>query len=140
LFLAVERAARLRTPQQDLEIARVYRDVWPALETEMLTAMAFNGVAGPHSVDERYLTPEELAAAYEHQGGWPFVAEAARKRCRRLLGAHPELVQRLAREDLGSKDRKHLQRGLRAAGEFHLNALYDAVARCEGADGDVTGL
>jgi HEAT repeat protein len=69
-----------------------------------------------------------LAAAYEHQGGWPLVAEAARVCCRRLLGARSELVERLAREDLRSKDRKQLQRGLRAAGEFHLNALYDAVA------------
>jgi hypothetical protein len=126
LFLTVERTARLRTTHQDLEIGRIYCDVWPVLETEML--MSFNGWAAPNTVDEGHLTPKELAAAYEQQGGWPFVAEAARKRCRRLLGAHSDLIERLVREDLGSTDRKQLQRGLRAAGQFHLDALYDAVA------------
>jgi HEAT repeat protein len=128
LFLAVERTARLQTPQQDLETARIYRDVWPVLESEMLTAMAFNAATAPNAVEDGNLTPEELATAYEHQGGWPLVAEAARMRCRRLLGLHPKVVEGLAREDLGSIDRKQLQRGLQAAGRFHLTALYDAVA------------
>jgi HEAT repeat protein len=128
LFLAVERTARLQTPQQDLETARIYRDVWPVLESEMLTAMTSNAARAHNAVEDGNLTPEELAAAYERQGGWPFVAEAARIRCRRLLGLHPREIEGLAREDLGSKDRKQLQRGLEAAGQFHLTALYDAVA------------
>ena len=136
LFLDVERTARLRTPQQDQETARVYRDVWPALETEMLTA--FNGWAAPNAVEERNLTPEELATAYERQGGWPFVAEAARMRCRRLLGSHQKLVEGLAGEDLESKDQKQLQRGLRAAGQFHLTGLYeDVAAQLDGTEEDV---
>jgi HEAT repeats/PBS lyase HEAT-like repeat len=138
LFLNVERAARLPAPQQDLETARIYRDVWPVLEREMLTAMAFNAAAAPNAVEEQNLTPEELATAYERQGGWPFVAEAARNRCRRLLGSHPKLVEGLAREDLGSKDRKQLQRGLQAAGRFHLNALYESVAaQLDGTEQDI---
>ena len=127
-FLAVEHASRLPTPQQDLETAWIYRDIWPALEREMLTAMAINSAAAPSAVAERSLTPEQLATAYERQGGWPLVAEAARVRCRSLLRSHQKLVEGLAREDLRSKDRKQLQRGLRAAGQFHLNALHDAVA------------
>jgi len=136
LFLDVERTARLRTPQQDQETARVYRAVWPALETEMLTA--FNGWAAPNAVEERNLTPEELATAYERQGGWPFVAEAARMRCRRLLGSHQKLVEGLAGEDLESKDQKQLQRGLRAAGQFHLTGLYeDVAAQLDGTEEEV---
>ena len=135
LFLDVERTARQRTTQQDQETARVYRDVWPVLETEMLTA--FNGWA-PNAVEERNLTPEELATAYERQGGWPFVAEAARMRCRRLLGSHQKLVEGLAGEDLESKDQKQLQRGLRAAGQFHLTGLYeDVAAQLDGTEEDV---
>ncbi len=136
LFLDVERTVRLRTTQQDQETARVYRDVWPVLETEMLTA--FNGWAAPNAVEERNLTPEELATAYERQGGWPFVAEAARMRCRRLLGSHQKLVEGLAGEDLESKDQKQLQRGLRAAGQFHLTGLYeDVAAQLDGTEEDV---
>jgi hypothetical protein len=123
----VERTARLPTPQQDPGTARIYRDVWPILEREMLTAIAFNAATVPSVVEERNLTPEELATAYERQGGWAFVAEAARVRCRRLLSSHAELVEGLAREDLRTKDREQLQRGLRAAGEFHLIALYENV-------------
>jgi hypothetical protein len=82
---------RLPTPQQDLETAWIYRDIWPVLEREMLTAMAFNSAAAPSAVAERSLTPEELATAYERQGGWPLVAEAARVRCRSLLGSHQKI-------------------------------------------------
>jgi hypothetical protein len=96
-FLAVEHASRLPTPQQDQETAWIYRDIWPVLEREMLTAMAFNSAAAPSAVEERSLTPEELATAYERQGGWPLVAEAARVRCRSLLGSHQKLVEPCAR-------------------------------------------
>jgi HEAT repeats len=138
LFLAAERTARLRVPQQDLEIARIYRDVWPVLEREMLTAMALNAAKPPNDADERSLTPEELATAYEHQGGWPLVAEAARMRCRFLLMSHPKEVEGLASADLASEDRKQLQRGLQAAGRFQLTTLYDAVAdQLDGTEEDI---
>lgn len=125
LFLTVYRTARLQTPQQDPEIPHIYRDVWPVLEADMLTAMI---ATPPSGLDERNLTPEELAAAYARRGGWPVVAEAARVRCRSLLAAHSKEVEGLAREDLESHDRKQLQRGLQAAARFHLTPLYDDVA------------
>src|SRR5256885_14491632 len=59
-------------------------------------------------------------------------------RCGFLLISHPKEVEGLAREDLGSEDRKQLQRGLQAAGRFQLTALYDAVAaQLDGTEGDI---
>lgn len=137
LFLIVERAARLPPPQQSLEIPPIYREVWPVLETEMLTSMpgfAWNGLS---DLNERDLRPEELLAVYDEKGGWPIIAEAARNRCHRLLLSHAREVEGLAREDLASKERKQWHRGLRAAGEFHLAALYDvAVAQLDGPEQD----
>jgi HEAT repeat protein len=128
LFLAVERVARLPAPQQSQEIPPIYRDVWPVLKIELLTAMAVNTTLALNGLDEASLTPEELAAIYLRQGGWPVVAEAARARCRQLLATHAKEVEGLAREDLETKDTKRLRRGLQAAGDFRLIALYYPVA------------
>jgi hypothetical protein len=113
LFVALERAARLPIPQQGQEIARIYRDVWPVLNREMLTAMTINAAHTPNGRDERNVMPEELAAVYEQQGGWPSVAEAARVRCRRLLAAHAKEVEGLAWEELESRTQDVCSAGYR---------------------------
>ena len=127
LFVTVERTARLPALQQTLEIPRIYSDVWPILETEMLTAEIADFRLNRMTIDERNLTPEELATIYQQHGDWAMVAKVARGRCRRLLALHADEVEDLAREDLRSKDQKRLWRGLRAAGDFRLAGLYDDV-------------
>src|SRR5690348_5513321 len=87
LFLAVERTARLQSSQQDLQIARIYSEVWPTLEREMLAALTQSNVRSltVNGIYGQNLKPEELADALDRQGGWPLVAEVARNRCRALL-------------------------------------------------------
>jgi HEAT repeat protein len=100
----------------------------------MLASMV---LAPSSDLDERDLTADELAAAYNRRGGWPVVAEAARVRCRALLASHPKEIESLAREDLESHDRAQLQRGLQATGRFKLTQLYDdAAAQLDGPEED----
>src|SRR5215472_1831672 len=97
LFVTVERTARLPALQQTLEIPRIYSDVWPILETEMLTAEIADFRLNRMTIDERNLTPEELATIYQQHGDWAMVAKVARGRCRRLLALHADEVEDLAR-------------------------------------------
>ncbi len=129
LFIDVERVARLTETEQRREIPRLYGEVWPVLEKEMLGAMAYRVLPGESASEGSRATPQELAAEYDRAGGWPLVAEAARTRCRTLLSAHRQKVEPLVIADLQSGAEDRVWRGLRAVGEFRLTSLFTAVAR-----------
>lgn len=124
IFLAVERVERLPESEQAPRLPRLYREYCPELEVRYRGALA---MMPPREEDSESGGMVERANQLEKLGGWPLLAEAARRRCEELFRRHPGRTLALVESDLASGSPEVIRRGLSVAGRLRFTELYDKV-------------